>query len=317
MRSLNRTETAKFLLEHDNFAILTHRRPDGDTLGCAALLCRGLRQLGKTAHVLQNPEITPKYAFLHAGLTKPEAQAGDTVVCVDVAAEGMLGEAFAQLKNKIHLRIDHHKSRESFTDYALVEPETAACGEVIYEVLLEMGVVLDEEMAKALYTAISTDTGCFRYANTTPHTFRTAAVCAENVPNLRELNQLLFETVSLPRLRIQGWMAENAQFFADGKICLCAIPLETEKQIGVTEDDMENISGFPRTISGVKIAATLRQETEKTVKLSVRTDGKADASAICAKFGGGGHQGAAGATLEMSMQAAKQAVIAAMEEAFV
>ncbi len=317
MRSLNRTETAKYLLEHDNFAILTHRRPDGDTLGCGALLCRGLRQLGKTAHVLENPEVTPKYAFLHEGLTKPAAQAGDTVVCVDVAAEGMLGAAFAELKNKIDLRIDHHKTRESFSAFALVEPETAACGEVIYEVLAEMGVKLDEDMAKALYTAISTDTGCFRYANTTPHTFCTAAVCAENVSNLRELNQLLFETVSLPRLRMQGWMTENAQFLADGKICICAIPLDVEKKIGVTEDDMENISGFPRTISGVKVAATLRQETVKTVKLSVRTDGKEDASAICAKFGGGGHQGAAGATMEMSMEAAVQAVIAAMEEAFI
>ena len=268
--------------------------------------------MGKIAHVLENPEVTPKYAFLNEGLTKPAAQTGDIIVCVDVAAESMLGEAFGALKNKIDLRIDHHKSREIFTSFELVEPETAACGEVIYEVLTEMGVKLDEDMAKALYTAVSTDTGCFRYANTTPHTFRTAAVCAENVPNLRELNQLLFETVSLPRLRVQGWMAENAQFLADGKICVCAIPLEAEKRIGVTEDDMENISGFPRTISGVKVAATLRQEASGKIKISVRTDGSVDASAICAQFGGGGHQGAAGANLDMTMENATQAVIAAM-----
>lgn len=312
MRSLNRTETAEYLKARDNFAILTHRRPDGDTLGCAALLCRGLRQLGKTAHVLENPEVTPKYAFLNAGLTKTAAEEGDCIVCVDVAAKSMLCGAFSALEDKIDLRIDHHKTRESFSKAELVEEETAACGEVIYEVLSEMGATLDEDMAKALYTAISTDTGCFRYANTTPHTFRTAAVCAENVKNLRELNQLLFETVSLARLRMQGWMTENAQLFAEGKICICAIPLAVEKEIGVTEDDMENISGFPRTICGVKVATTLRQEPSGKIKISVRTDGSIDASAICANFGGGGHQGAAGANLDMTMEAATQAVIAAM-----
>ena len=312
MRSLNRTETAEYLKARDHFAILTHRRPDGDTLGCAALLCRGLRQLGKTAHVLENPEVTPKYTFLNEGLTKTAAEVGDCIVCVDVAAKSMLCGAFSDLEDKINLRIDHHKTREGFSEVSLVEEQTAACGEVIYEVLAEMGATLDEDMAKALYTAISTDTGCFRYANTTPHTFRTAAVCAEKIENLRELNQLLFETVSLARLRMQGWMTENAKLLAEGKVCICAIPLAVEKEIGVTEDDMENISGFPRTICGVKVAATLRQEPSGKIKISVRTDGSVDASAICASFGGGGHQGAAGANLDMTMEAATQAVIAAM-----
>ena len=312
MGSLNRIEAAAFLAQRDNLAILTHRRPDGDTLGSAALLCRGLRQLGKTAHVLENPEVTPKYTFLLEGLTKPNAQEGDCIVSVDVAAPGMLGEVFSSLQDKICLRIDHHKNRDNFSEAELVEERTAACGEVIYGVLTQMGVTMDEPMGKALYTAISTDTGCFRYANTTPETFQAAAVCAGVVTNLRELNQFLFETVSLARLRIQGWMIENARFLAEGKICICAIPLSVEKEIGVTEDDMENISGFPRTISGVKIAATLRQEASGKVKISVRTDGTADASAICAQFGGGGHHGAAGANLEMPLEAAVEAIIAAM-----
>ncbi len=313
MGTLNRTEAAAFLKQQDNFAILTHRRPDGDTLGCAALLCRGLRQLGKTAFVLENPEITPKYADLLEGLTKKQAQEGDTVVCVDVAAKSMLPQGFADLADKIALRIDHHENDRSFTEKELVESKTAACGEVVYGVLQEMGVSLDGEMAKALYTAVSTDTGCFRYGNTTPDTFRVAADCAAVYKDLKKLNQILFETTSLPRLRIQGWMVENAKFMAGGKICICAIPLEVEQQLGVTEDDMENISGFPRTISGVVVAATLRQEPDR-VKISVRTDSTVDASAICAKFGGGGHRGAAGANLEMPMEQATAAVIAAMPE---
>ena len=311
---MTRNETARFLKEHDNFLLVTHRRPDGDTLGSAALLCRGLRQLGKTAYVLYNPEITEKYAGLLAGLTKDAAEDTDTVVTVDVASPNMLGNYFVHLQDKAVLRIDHHSSATSFTPYELVEPKTAACGEIVYGVLKEMGAVLDVAMAEALYTAVSTDTGCFRYANTTAQTLRAAADCLEAGANTFRLNQILFETNSLGRLRLQGWLVENAIFLQDGKIAICALPLSKERELGLTEDDLENISGFPRTIAGVKIAATLRQESEDTVKMSVRAVPGCDAAAICQKFGGGGHAGAAGASMKLTMEEAVEAVKAAMPE---
>lgn len=312
MSSLTRTETAQYLLARDRFSILTHRRPDGDTLGSAAALCLGLRSLGKTAHILQNPEITEKYAQLHRGLTKPKVEDGDTVICVDVAAPSMLPQAFSQLLGSIDLRIDHHRSSESFTALALVDPVAAACGQIIYDVLMEMGVQLDVAMANALYIAISTDTGCFRYANTQSHTFAVAAACAEVSPDLPALNRELFDTNSLARLKLQGWLIDHAQFLADGQIVVCALPLEVEKAMGLREDDMENISGFPRSIEGVKIAATLRQQEDGLVKLSVRAVPGYDASAICAQFGGGGHRGAAGASMDMDMDEAVNALIEAL-----
>ena len=311
---MTRSETAKFLQEHDHFAIVTHRRPDGDTLGTAALLCLGLRQLGKTAHILRNPETTEKYAVLHEGLTKEWAEDGDTVVCVDVASPNMLGTHFAPLQERIELRIDHHGSATPFTPFELVEPKTAACGEIVYGVLREMGAKLDVPMAEALYTAASTDTGCFRYANTTAETLRVAADCKEAGADTFRLNQELFETNSLARLRLQGWLIENALFLRGGKIAICALPLSVEQSLGLTEDDMENISGFPRSIAGVKIAATLRQETAETVKMSVRAVPGYDAAAICAVFGGGGHKGAAGASMKMTMEEAVEAVKAVMPE---
>ncbi len=309
MKPLTRTEASRFLLEHDGFAIVTHRRPDGDTLGSSALLCRGLRQLGKTAHILENPEITEKYAHLHAGLTKPAYVPGDTVITVDVASSGMLPGCFAALP--FALRLDHHGSATPFTDFELVEPEAAACGEIIFGLLERMGVQLDADMANALYTAISTDTGCFRYANTTENTFLVAAACIKAGAQAFLLNQALFETNSLARLRLQGWLIENALFLQEGKAVICALPKAVEAQLGVTEDDMENISGFPRTVEGVKIAATIRQEGAG-VKLSVRAVPGFDAAAICAKFGGGGHKGAAGASMHMTMEEAVEAVKAAM-----
>ena len=311
---MTRNEAARFLLEADNIAIVTHRRPDGDTLGSAALLCRGLRQLGKQAHVLCNPEVTEKYAGLLEGLTKEAAEQTDTVVTVDVASPNMLGSHFAHLQEKAALRIDHHGSATSFTPNELVEPETAACGEIVYGVLKEMGATLDVAMAEALYTAVSTDTGCFRYANTTANTLRGAADCLAAGANTFALNQILFETNSLGRLRLQGWLVENAIFLQNGQIAICALPKSKELELGLTEDDLENISGFPRSIAGVKIAATLRQEDAQTVKMSVRAVPGCDAAAICQKFGGGGHTGAAGASMKLSMEEAVEAVKAAMPE---
>ena len=313
MGILTIADTAAYLSGQNRFAIVTHRRPDGDTLGTASLLCRGLRQLGKTAHILENPETTPKYTFLTDGLTKPAVEAGDTVVSVDVASDTMLPQNLVP-GTRIDLRIDHHRTGDSFTCHELVDPISAACGQIVYSVLLEMGAVLDVPMANALYTAIATDTGCFRYANTQAETYEIAAACARVTNDLRELNHTLFDEISLARLRIQGWMAENARFLQSGKVCICAIPLEVEQRIGVTEDDMENISGFPRSIAGVKIAATLRQESAGKVKLSVRALPGYDTSAICAKFGGGGHRGAAGASMTMSMEDAVRAVIEAIPE---
>lgn len=308
MKKLTRSETAQILLAHDNFAIITHRRPDGDTIGSSALLCMGLRQLGKNAHVLLNPEVTPKYLHLHQGLTKPQAEEGDFVVAVDVASSNMLPDCFKALT--FDLRIDHHGSATSFTPVELVEPEAAACGEIVYGVLLEMGAELDIPMANALYTAISTDTGCFRYANTTNHTFAVASACAKAGADIFGINQALFETNSLARLQVQSYMLQNAIFLQGGKIAVCKLPKAVEAEFGANEDDLDNISGFPRTIEGVKLAVTIREEGTNRVKMSVRAVPGQDASALCAKFGGGGHKGAAGASMNMTLEEAVKAVIA-------
>ena len=314
MASLTRSEAAAYLLQRDHYAILTHRRPDGDTIGSAAFLCLGLRQLGKTAWILENPEITEKYVHLHKGLTKPDYEEGDTLISVDVAAPELLPECFAKLLPLIDLRIDHHGTGMPFAPYELVEPSAAACGEILHDVMQQLRVQMDVPMANALYTAVSTDTGCFRYANTTHHTLHVAAACAAVSPELFEINQALFETNSLGRLRLQGWIVENARFFAGGRIVICAIPKKVEEELCLSEDDLENVSGFPRSIAGVEIAATLRESEDGSIKVSVRALPKYDAAGICGKYGGGGHRGAGGVTLNMPLEEAAQAMIDAMPE---
>ena len=312
MKNLTRSECAQFLQEHDNYLILSHRRPDGDTTGSSAALCLGLRQLGKTAHILENKEVSQRFAWLHEGLTKSAPEGSETIVSTDVASPSMLPEAFKGLLGGIALRIDHHGSATSFTDSELVDPHSASCAELVWDVLSLMGVQADRSIAEAVYVGTSTDTGCFRYANTTAHTFETAAVCAAAGARIYELNQELFETNTLGRLRMQGWIVDHMRMLEGGKMAVCAIPRTVEEELGVTQDDMDNISSFPRTVAGVCVAATLRESAEVDTKLSVRAVPGYDAARVTEKFGGGGHKGAAGASLKMPLEEAALAVEKAM-----
>ena len=314
MTILTGIECADWLLARDRFVILTHRKPDGDTIGSAAGLCLGLRQLGKTAHVLENPEVTPFYAPLLECLTKSEPEEGDLLIAVDVAADTMFPREYDSLKNSIDLRIDHHGSGREYAPTEYVDSESAACAEMIWELLLDMGVQPDEKIAEAIYVGVSTDTGCFRFANTTAHTFDVAGDCVAAGAQIYPWNQKIFDTKSLAKLRLQSWMTEHAEFFAQGKMALCAIPKEIEESLGVTEDDWNDISSFLRSIEGVHMSAMLRQSNPEYVKVSVRAVPGYDASAVCAIFGGGGHAGAAGCSLKMPMEEAKKAMTKAMTD---
>lgn len=314
MQTIAKAEAAAWLREHDRFCILTHRRPDGDTTGSAAALCLGLRRLGKRAVILHNPQLTPRLAFLHDGLSVPAPAPDDTLISVDVAAANMLPQP--ELAERVALRIDHHALGTPFAPLELVDAAAAACGEIVFELLQALNVPLDRELALALYVAVSTDTGCFRYANTRAESFSVAAACAATGCDLFTITQALFGTNSLEKLRLQSWMLEHTRFLCDGRGAICTMPYEVERK--VSPDEMESISSFLRTIEGVELAALLRQGGSGT-KLSVRAAPNRNAAAVCAHFGGGGHAGAAGATLSLPLeQAAAQVepvLRAALEEA--
>ena len=307
---MTRSECARWLEQHDNYVILTHRRPDGDTIGSAVTLCHGLRSLGKTAFVLENQEVSNVVAQILPGTTISQAAEDATVISVDVASPGMLPKEFMALLDRCQLRIDHHAAGDSYTPCELVDGSAASCGDIVYDVLMELGVTLDQQMAKALYVAVSTDTGCFRYANTNPHAYRVAAACAETGADLYPLTQTLFDTNSLAKLKLQSWMVENAKIFAGGRAAVCAIPKSVEDT--VSRDDLEGIPGFLRSIEGICMSATIR-ELEDGAKMSVRAIPGYDATLICGQFGGGGHKGAAGAATKMPFRDTEAAVIAAME----
>ena len=307
------TETARWLLAHDNYLILTHIRPDGDTLGCAAGLCAALRKAGKNAALLPNPGVTSTYADYVAPYLAPEGYSHDTVVSVDIATTGLFPDNARAYAGCVDLAIDHHPSYEGFSRESCVDHTLAACGELIYAICLELGQ-MDSEIALPLYVAVSTDTGCFRYSNTDHHTFLVAAACSRFGARVYELNQQLFETNTLGRLKMQAWIVENLRPIREGRMAVVAIPRQVEQDIGVTDDDMDNISSFPRTIAGIEAAATLREGADGEIKLSVRTIPGYDATKVAERFGGGGHKAAAGANIRLPLAQAAAEVEKAMLE---
>lgn len=306
---MTRSDAAAFLAEQDHFCILTHSRPDGDTIGCAAALCRGLRQLGKTAHVLLNPETDGKLLPFLKGLTTEAARDTDTLVSVDVPAVNLFPAPWAELTNKIRLSIDHHFTNFPFAERTVLDASAAACGEIVYDILMEMGVKPDQELAKAVYLAISTDSGCFRFSTTSAHTFAVAAACAATGADLFSINQKFFDTNSLGKLKLQNWMVEHTLFLKNGAVAVCAMPPEVEAS--VCPDDSDSLSSFLRSIEGVKVSAYIRQG-RKGAKISMRAVPGYDVGAVCTQFGGGGHKPAAGANTTLSLEEATRQAAAAL-----
>lgn len=300
------SEAAAFLRERDHFAILTHRQPDGDTLGASAALCRMLRHLGKKAHILENQEITETYAWLHRGLTKSAADETDTILCVDVAAPHLLPEAFQPYLERIDLRIDHHSGNDHFSRHELVDSACGACTEIIYELGLALDIPLDSATADALYTGTITDTSCFQFANTTAHTLAVASACVAAGARNFEIYQSIFEDRIAQRLRLQAYIGENMKVF--GKMCIVAIPLAFQQQIGANREDLNNILNFPQALSKAQVAATLLETEQGGTRLSVRSTPGIDCSGIAAAFGGGGHPLAAGANTPLPLAEAEKAV---------
>ncbi len=309
---MNEARMARALLALEPIVILTHRRPDGDTLGSASALCLGLRQLGKQAFVLENPQLTEKYRFLLEDLCCQSPPEGASFVAVDVAGREMLPKGLPE-DSCITACIDHHGTNTGYAEKTLVRPERAACGEIIYDLLEELGVTMTREIAQSLYAAISTDTGCFRYSNVTAHTFQVAAALLETGLEPYALNRVFFEVKRFARLKLEAQLTETMRFFSEGRIGICAISRALRRELGLTEDDIDDISGFARQIEGVEIAAFLRELPNEEVKLSLRTDASRDAGAICASLGGGGHLCAAGATVKGTLEEATQALLQAIQ----
>lgn len=298
-----------FLKANDNFEILTHNYPDGDCLGSGYGLCLGLQQLGKNARVITTA-LPKDFKFLLNGVKEQDFRV-ECVVSVDVADEKLLGCNQEKYQGKIDLCIDHHKSNRVDAPLKFVDDTSAAACEIIYRILLELGVTFTKEIANCLYTGISTDTGCFRYTNTTAATLRICADLLEYGCDSGYINKVMFETKSKKRIELEREIYDRMIFCCDDKCAVIYTTLEMTKDL--EDEDTEGISSIPRQIEGVKMGITIREKPDGIYKVSVRTNGDIDACQFCKQFGGGGHAAASGCTLNGDLQGVIDTLIEAAE----
>jgi phosphoesterase RecJ-like protein len=307
-------EAAAFFRARDHFLILTHLRPDGDTIGCAAGLCRALRQLGKTAYVLPNVEVTATFSPYLEGLLAPADFLPETVVSVDIAAKGLFPDNALPYLPRVDIAIDHHPSQEFFAKETCLDAGKAACGELVYEIVQLLGPVT-AEIATPLYVALSTDCGCFVYGNTNAAAHRTAAALMDCGIHADKLNKRHFRTKSFTRMKLEGAIIAGTELFDDGTVAIAALTLDMMASLNATERDAEDISSLIGQLEGVKTSATIREVSPTKCKLSLRTDPEdLNASDVCALLGGGGHTAASGALYHGSVQETKKAILSAIRQ---
>ena len=308
-------ETADWLREQDDILILTHRRPDGDTLGSAAGLCVGLRAIGKNAYLLENPETTPRYLKYVAPYLAPSNFVPGVMVIVDTADAGILAVNAPPNAEMADLCIDHHASNTGYAKYTCLDPTRASCGEVVYDILLFLTGEICAEMALPLYVALATDTGCFQYANVTENTLLVASKLIAAGADHWSVNKALFRTKSRARMALDGALYSGLQYHYEGQVAIAVVTLELLAQTGVTEDDLDDIAAIPTQAQGVKVGIIVRELEEGGCKISVRTTPGSNANIIAQKFGGGGHTMAAGCHIMAEPEVAAAALVTAAGEA--
>ncbi len=306
-------EAAERLRTFDNVLILTHLRPDGDTVGSAAALCAGLRALGKAAYLLPNPELTDTLAPYFRPYAAPADFQPERVVSTDIAAAALFPENAKPYAERVDLAIDHHPSFEGFGRENLVRPSAAATGEIIYDLLAELGPIT-AEMALPLYVAVSTDCGCFAYNNTTAYTHAVAAALLRTGIDFQTVNKAFFRTKSRKRLALEAAMLSEIEYHDRERVAVLAVPMSLIARVQATETDAEDLSALGGQIEGVDCAVTMRELRPDVWKFSLRTGPRVNATTVCALLGGGGHAAAAGCTVEAPFQEAKGRMLEAIAQ---
>lgn len=291
--------------------ILCHRNPDADTVGSALALAKMIRLAGGSAKAVCESRFPQRLAFI-LGDESGEYAAGDedgrTVIAVDVASPVQLGE-LSGLADKTDFMIDHHGIGDVFAD-DLIRPGASSAGEVvtaILRIMLGEGMITPSvtalaDICRCLYMALSSDTGSFKYSNTTPATFEAAAYLLERVKadpdgiDCAEISRHLFDIRTPAELAAKRLAVEKLRFFADGRLAITTLSLHDCKAAGITGEDCSDVIDVPRSVAGVEVGVTVKERVKGEYRISARSNCDFNVADVCARFGGGGHFRAAGAS---------------------
>lgn len=298
----------QFLLEHDDYLVVSHVQPDGDAVSSTVTVGWLLSCLGKTFTMMNEGEIPQRMRFLWnadriVNMTEqPPKRKYKAVICVDCAdfaRVGLTKQYFEE--DALILNIDHHPTNDGYGTVNIIKPDAAATAEILFDFVGQFPIQVDKAAATAIYTGLLTDTGGFRYANTSPNVMTTASKLLEYGVDGPMLAQILLEQVTLPQVRILNKALSSLKMTDDGKIAWVVITPEDMVACGAANEDLEGIVNYPRNIEGVEVGIFFKVIHDQAVKVSLRSAGKVNVAALAQTFGGGGHVLAAGCRLEGSL----------------
>ena len=316
------TQIVQLINRSDDIVIMTHTNMDGDAIGSASALCHALRTLGKRCVILIEDDIPGYLKFMHDHSDEGdpffvkdmpfEANLAIVVDCGDVSrTEKRLG-VFKACEKKIV--VDHHIQDEKFADLCVVEPDASATGILVYQLIKELGVDITKKIAEDLYVAIMTDTGCFRYSNTTAECHLVTAELYKAGIEFDRLGTLVYDTLPLAQVKLESQIIDWMQLFAGGKAVISYVTLEKLRELGATYDMTGSCIDVLRKIDSVEVCAFLKQHEDGSFKLSLRAKRYADVNAVAKALGGGGHIRAAGATLRGDLSDVIAQVVSEVEK---
>jgi phosphoesterase RecJ-like protein len=297
-------EAARFIRGRDHFLVVSHVDPDGDAAGSTCAVGCILEQCGKRFTLINEGEIPRKFAHLHGfervvnlKRDRPETRFRHiiSVDCADFARFGSAQELFAD--DYELLNIDHHSTNDRFGAVNVVKPDAAATAEILYDLIHTMGLPWTKESAECVYTGLLTDTGGFRYSNTTPKVMRIASELLAHGVEGAKLAGALLETVSYAHILLLKRALATLAFTEDRRIAWMVVDRNDLAAAGAKMSELEGLVNYPRNIEGVDIGILFKEVGEDQYKISLRSGENADVSAVAQRFGGGGHVRAAGVTV--------------------
>lgn len=302
----------------DTIAILGHDSEDADSVGSCYAMKLALLRMGKSAECYFSdiPELHLSFMGTNYRVfDENDVPEVDLCLCIDCADKGRIGKRAAIFEKALHTAcIDHHETNDGFAEVNLIDADAPAAGEIIYELLKENGSEITREIARNLYTAISADTGSFKYSNVRPRTMQIAAELIACDIDHAEIARYLYDTEPINVMKFKGCLMNGIEQYYGGRLSLVCVPGELLRKFGIAEKDSGDVVNIARSVEGCEIAVSIRDAGEK-IKLSFRSNGKFGVSRLAAKFGGGGHAMAAGAAqYGKTLEEVKEAVIAACGE---
>jgi len=316
------SEIGKAIADHNSFAVVSHVRPDGDAIGSVLALGHALEQLGKSVRYLNNDGCPKSLEFL-PGSEKVEisGEVGvlkvEVAITLDTAAPMRIGEGSLEaIKNaKLLINIDHHISNPGYGDLSYVDPNSPATGQIIYELLISLGLPVSRISRDSIYVAVSTDTGSFQYPGTTQRTYEMAADLVGRGLNVGKINQLIYDNQPYRRVELMRALLNTLDRSDDGLIVWWDLPMATKNELELLDDDSEGLIDFIRSVHGVVVAVFFEDLDGGKVRVSMRSkDARVNASEICGVFGGGGHALAAGIRMPGPLEEAREKVLAVIRE---